>query len=289
MVSFRRPPFSPEREVTRAQLRTRAERMTGGTGVFVLGAFFSVALFLCVLLFSFSQVTEPDRVKNYIGFGIAALTEIDQHLFNELPDLQEVVRGSENTVFLLPNFPLDIPLSRNEVLISSRDEIRDLVLTRSSDLVYEEGLASFDRTGQQDFGYFSLAFAIEQVLAIGGKQSNSLSFWFSLVAFLFVVLAGAGVVVSSRSYYRFQNLGIAALFSSIPTLIVLGLITFLVRSFVGNDLFAQDMLAIFENIIGIFQRNFLIAAVFGCGSLFLSWIFVTIVKLTTLRRAKANR
>ena len=74
----------------------------------VLGAFFSVALFLCVLLFSFSQVTEPDRVKNYIGFGIAALTEIDQHLFNELPDLKEAVRGSEDTVFLLPNFPLDI-------------------------------------------------------------------------------------------------------------------------------------------------------------------------------------
>ena len=32
MVSFRRPPFSPEREVTRAHLRTRAERATGGTG-----------------------------------------------------------------------------------------------------------------------------------------------------------------------------------------------------------------------------------------------------------------
>ena len=93
MVSLRRPPFSPEREVTRAHLRTRAERSTGGNGVFVLGAFFSVALFLCVLLFSFSQVTEPDRVKNYIGFGIAALTEIDQHLFNELPDLKEAVRG----------------------------------------------------------------------------------------------------------------------------------------------------------------------------------------------------
>ena len=289
MANFRRPPFSPEREVTRAHLRTRAERSTGGNGVFALGAFFSVALFLCVLLFSFSQVTEPDRVKNYIGFGIAALTEIDQHLFNELPDLKEAVRGSEDTVFLLPNFPLDISLSRNEIVISSRDEIRDLVLTRSSDLVYEEGLASFDRTGQQDFGYFSLAFVIEQVLAIGGKQSHSLSFWLSLVAFVFVVLAGAGVVISSRSYYRFQSLGIAALFSSIPALIVLGLITFFVQSFVNSDLFAQDMLAIFENIVRVFQRNFLIIAVFGCCSLLLSWIFVTILKLTNLRRAKANQ
>lgn len=289
MVSFRRPPFSPEREVTRAHLRTRADRITGGTGVFVLGAFFSVALFLCVLLFSFSQVTEPDRVKNYIGLGIAALTEIDQHLFNELPDLKEVVQASEDTIFLLPNFPLDISLFRNEVIISSRDEIRDLVLTRSGDLVYEEGLVAFDRTGQQDFGYFSWAFVIEQALATGSEQSHSLTFWFSLVAFAFVVLSGIGIVVSSRSYYRFQNLGVAALFSSIPALIVLGLITFLVRSFVDNDLFAQDMLAIFENIIGIFQRNFLIIAVFGCCSLLMSWIFVTIIKLMTLRGAKATQ
>ena len=285
MSIFSRLPFSPERQLTRSQLQRKNDKTTGRTGGIVLGAFCAIALFLSVFSFSFSQVSEPDRVKYYIGLGVAALTEIEQHLANELPDLREIVSASDETSFLLPNFPLDIPLSRNEIFTSSSDEVRELVLVRAGSLIYEEGLIAFDRTGQQDFGYFSLAFVVQQALVLGDAENYMLSSIFALVTFIVAMFAGIGAVVSARGYYRFRNIGLAALFSAIPALLIILVVIFVVRSFVDADLFAQDMLSIFENIMAIFLRNFLVVAFFGCFCIFMSWVFSLITKLATFKQA----
>ena len=286
MSIFSRLPFSSERQLTRIRLQRNNDKTAGRTGGIVLGAFCAIALFLSVFSFSFSQVSEPDRVKDYIGLGVAALTEIEQHLANELPGLREIINASDETSFLLPNFPLDIALSRDEIFTASNDEVRQLVLVRAGSLIYEEGFIAFDRTGQQDFGYFSLAFVFQQALMLGDAENHMLSSIFALVTFIVAVFAGIGVVVSARGYHRFRNIGLAALFSAIPALLLILVVIFVVHSFVDTDLFAQDMLSIFENIMAIFLRNFLIVAIFGCFCICMSWVFSLVVKMVTFKQSR---
>ncbi|MEO6398771.1 MAG: hypothetical protein ABIP13_09925, partial [Tepidiformaceae bacterium] len=112
-------------------------------------------------------MTAPRYASDLLQSGIAVTTDVDKVVAENHDSLRQLVEASNSPTFAIPDFPLDIVLTREEVTKSSDRQLRDLVLQRSAALVYADGFAAFDRTGNQQVSRFSsqggLEFAVGQV------------------------------------------------------------------------------------------------------------------------------
>src|SRR5205814_7701445 len=107
---------------------------------------FAVSLFLLLFALSVKQSTEPAKATRVLGTSIAVVTDIDRLLAEDLDPLRELARTADTPAYELPGFPLDVLVTRSELLSLDNAQLRALVLVRSSALVYQDGLKAFDRT-----------------------------------------------------------------------------------------------------------------------------------------------
>jgi hypothetical protein len=238
-----------------------------GEGYDGQGALYTFALGICIFLLvgavSIRQATAPENATRTLESGIASLSEIDILLAQNGEDFRTFVRASNEQSFLIPGYPLDVFLTRDEVLNSSDDELRAIVLERSSALVYHDGLGAFDRTGNQSLGFFSTEGLVEQFAGMLSETTYDRATIASGVLVVLSGIAGVLVVLRHRGFRRMGMLGIATTAAAIPGYAGSFAAAWILGGIGGDDAFSEDLRAIVESVMEIPKQNYLIALFAG--------------------------
>ena len=88
----------------------------------------SVSVFIVVFAVSCRQVTAEGPARNIIESGLVSLTDLDQLLADQGPALRQAALESQDQGISFDGYPLDIVLTRDEVLKSSDAQLRDIIL-----------------------------------------------------------------------------------------------------------------------------------------------------------------
>jgi hypothetical protein len=115
----------------------------------LVAAAISLTMALLALLSALSllQLTAPGPAHRALRRAVASLTEIDSLLAAQGPALRQQASASPNEPLSLPDYPLNVRLSPQEAQ-QPPTEVRDLLLDRSAERIYQEGTAAF-RQGDQ--------------------------------------------------------------------------------------------------------------------------------------------
>lgn len=256
---FRSRPPEARAEAYRDRLRPRAE----DSGVPLYAFAFGALLLFLVAAMSFWQLTAPAPATRVIEAGIVSLTDIDLVLAEHQSDLQALAIANTAPSFTIPGYPLDVHLSRAEVLNPPPGGLRALILERSSALVYTKGLSAFDRTGGQSLSLLSkegmLQFLVGQLSASSHRHAGIIA----LVLAGLTAVAGIALVLKADGMRRVRALGEAALPAGLLGLLGTFSARAVIRSFGGDDRFAKQIRETISTVADVPLRNFTILAIAG--------------------------
>lgn len=223
----------------------------------------AVSVFLLIGAVSARQITGPGPARNILEAAVAVATEIDQVIAEDHEALRQMAESSDAASFTIPDYPIDVSLTRDEILNSSDAQLRGLILERSSGLIYASGLDAFDRTGNQSFSRFSslgmLEFAVGQVSAANHDRANALA-----IAFLLAVAATACfALLAGEGWRRLRAVGLGTLIGALPGVALFGLLWFIAGRVGGQNDFASDLRDIVQATLRAALRNYVVGLVLG--------------------------
>jgi hypothetical protein len=166
------------------------------------------------------QLTAPGPAHRALRRAVASLTEIDSLLAVHGAALRQQADVSPDEPLALADYPLDVPLSPEEAQRPAA-EVRDLLLDRSAEQVYQEGSAAFREEGQSgDAPRLSVQRAVRTGLGFLTAGNHDALRWTTLaLALVCGVLSGALLLVT-RSYGRLGALGGAVAVASLLFLLL---------------------------------------------------------------------
>jgi hypothetical protein len=242
----------------------------------LVGSLFAISLFLLLLSFSVRQVTAPGNATGVLQRSIAVVTDVNQLVADDAPSARDLARNSNDQVFALPGYPLDIALSRSELLGLDNEQLTALLLQRSAALVYADGLRAFDRTGEQSFNRFSSQGLIELAVSQVSQSTHDRATIASLIFALAAAAFGALLTASAEGWGRLRGFGIATVVGALPGVLIFGALYWITGRLGGGDPFESDLREITRSIFQVPLRNFAIVvatgAVMVAGSLVFSFL-----------------
>lgn len=252
----RRPDAALERR------RFERERSTDGReGALLFGV--ALAMFVLIAAVSVRQATSPGNVIGVIEDGVATTTEIDLVLGEHLPALQKQAREGDQETYALPGYPIDVYLSRDELLKLDQSGVRDLVLRRSAHVVYDEGLKAFDRTGNQEVSFLSLQGQMDFVLGNLTGKRHSQAGTVAIVAGLALAAMAIGVLLTAEGFGGFRKLGLAAAGGAGFGLLLSGLVWLGAGVTASGDSFTTDLRDILKTLLAMPLRDYVVALAAG--------------------------
>lgn len=229
----------------------------------LLGSLLAVSVFLLLISLSVRQVTAPANAVGVLQSGIAVVTDINQLVADDAPRARELARNSDEQVFALPSYPLDIALSREELLDLENGQLTELLLQRSAALVYADGLDAFDRTGEQSFNRFSsqglIELAVSQVSQSTHDRATFATILFALATAGFAALLAA----SAEGWGRLRGFGLATVVGALPGVLIFGALYWVVGTLGGGDPFEADLREITRAVFQVPLRNFFVVTITG--------------------------
>lgn len=224
-----------------------------------------LALFVFILVVSVScrQITSPEPARNMIEAGLVTLTDVDQLIADDGEALRELAANTNEPVIALPGYPLDIILTRQEVLDSSDEELRQLILERSSGLVYAQGLEAFDRTGEQSVRRVSMQGLMELGVSQVSDRTYDRATLLALFGLAGVVVFGAIVGSTGSGFGRMRTIGVAAAIGAAPALLISFVARVTTGAIGGDDPFVAGLREIAESALYVPLRNSLVVVVAG--------------------------
>jgi hypothetical protein len=179
-----------------------------------------MALLALLVALNLLQLTAPGPAHRALRRAVASLTEIDSLLAVHGAALRQQADVSPDEPLALPDYPLDVSLSPEEAQRPAA-EVRDLLLDRSAEQVYQEGSAAFREEGQSGGApRLSVQRAVRTGLGFLTVGHHDALRWATLVlALVCGVLSGALVLVT-RGYGRLGALGGAVAAASLLFLLL---------------------------------------------------------------------
>ncbi|MGE0600363.1 MAG: hypothetical protein AB7J35_14525 [Dehalococcoidia bacterium] len=226
-------------------------------------ALLTICVFVFIISLSCRQSTAPGPARNVLESGIVTLTDIDQMLADEGDSIREAASASESDNITIPGYPLDIVLTRSEITTSSNEELRGLILERSSALIYAEGISAFDRTGEQSLRRLSIQGLLELSLSQVSQSTHDRAGLIAMISLLGIGACGAIVAATGTGWGRMRSLGMAATAGAIPVVLMFVLLRLIVGQLGGDDPFVADYRDVTKAALGVPVRNGLV--VFAAG------------------------
>jgi hypothetical protein len=191
-----------------------------------------MALLALLVALNLLQLTAPGPAHRALRRTVASLTEIDSLLAVHDAALRQQAGVSPDEPLSLPDYPLDVSLSPEEAQRPAT-EVRDLLLDRSAERVYQEGSAAFREEGRPgDASRLSVQGAVDTGLGFLTAGNHDALRWATLVlAVVSGVLSGALILVT-QGYGRLRALGGAVAAASLLFLLLAAAVP-LVLGFAG--------------------------------------------------------
>ncbi len=224
----------------------------------------SVSVFILVLSVSCRQTTASGPARNVIEAGVVNLTDIDQLIADEGPALRQAALESSDENVSIAGYPLDVVLSRDEILKSSDGQLRDLILERSSALIYAEGVDAFDRTGESSVRRFSLQGVMQLGVGQVSEGNHSRATFFALLGLAGCVLFGVVTAATGQGWGRMRAIGFAAAAGAVPVVLLFFLLRLMAGAIGGGDPFEDALRDILIAVLTVPIRNGLV--VVGAGA-----------------------
>jgi hypothetical protein len=162
------------------------------------------ALVALLTALSLLHLSAPGPAHRALRRSVASLTEVDSLLAVQEQPLREQAESSPAGPLALPDYPLQVALSAGE----SPVEVRDVLLDRSAELLYEEGAGAFREEGQSGgISRLSVEGAVRTGLDLLTSSSrDALRLTTVALAALCLALSGA-LVLLVRGYRSLTALG----------------------------------------------------------------------------------
>lgn len=256
----------PSDDFDRTSLRDRVygEATTTSEGRrSLVAALFAISLFLLLIAMSVRQVTTPANALPVLQSGIAVVTDVNQLIADDAPRARDLARNSNDEVFTLPGYPLDIALSRSELLDLTDAQLASLLVQRSAALVYADGLSAFDRTGEQSFNRFSSQGLVELAVSQVSGSTHDRATLAAVILALSTAGLGALFAATAEGWGRLRGLGLATAVGSVPGLPLFGALWWLVGRLGGGDPFESDLREIMRSVFQVPLRNYAIVLATG--------------------------
>ncbi len=248
---------------TRERLLSELQEASAGGSRTMFGVGFSLLLLLSIFALSASQATERGPATNVLKSGIASVTEIDTLLAEHLPELrQSVATGNSETVGV-PGYPLSVSLTRQEAANASQAEIRELLLSRSADLVYAKGLTAFDSNGTQSLGFLSSQGALKLGVGQLSEDSHDRAHLLTLIFGGIAALLAIGVLLANNGLGRMRAFALALLGGGVPAVILSILVKLVTDGLSGRDAYSAELGRIADAMVAVPLRNGLIVTLLG--------------------------
>ncbi|HYM15881.1 MAG TPA: hypothetical protein VEZ14_09995 [Dehalococcoidia bacterium] len=203
---------------------TRVERAGASRGIakWSVALVFFVALTALLASMQLYQVTAAGPAKATLRRSVAALSEIDPLLDRNYDALRTQASSAApgNTV-RLRDFPIDVPLTRDEVLTSSKQQLRDLLLNRAADAMYAHGSGVLRESDvrTQSVGAFSVGGITTDGLGFLRSRNHSALGVATLVLAALCVMLATGLALLCRGFGRLGSIGAVVLAAGAPMLL----------------------------------------------------------------------
>lgn len=237
------------------------------------GILLVLSLVALLVALGLAQLTGEGPAKRTLRRSVASLTEIDTLLDQGYEELQEEAREDGEEALRLKDFPVQVSLSAEEVLDLSRSELRGLLLDRSAERLYDDGMSAFREEGtdlsEEDIGFFSTQGAVRNSLGfLRDNVHNALQVAVASLVGVCLVLAVA-LALLARGFGRLASVGAAVSAAAIPFLVGAVAVRFALRlaSEEGDEYLVRELLRIGEEIAWIPIRDSIAFTVMGVSLL----------------------
>lgn len=249
----------------------------------VFGIAGAIALAVLLGLYSFVQVTEQAPAETLLARAMVPLSQIDELLASPY---YEELQGQADAAFeanetLIPaRLPVAIELEPEEVLDTSVEELRTIILQRSAARLYEEGIDAFLVEGgtRADVDRFSPGGTVDMGFGNLTRDAHeNAEGYLQIVAIAAVVSLGLFVLLG-RGFGRITLLGVAILLASLISIGGLFAIRALLRTLTSadGDPFIEGLNNVMSDGVALPIQNFITFAGLGLGIVLLGAI-VTLV------------
>ncbi len=251
--------------------RVPYEERPRASGRWAAGLALSAALALTFIVASLFQLTGETMARPALRDALNALVEGDALVARNYDDLRGRAEASNRGDTLeLRDYPIAIPLSREEVLASSQDDIRRLLLERGVERLYDDGTSVLrDDTASVGAGRFTAAGTVGELLGFLTRDVHA------ILGVLTLVLAGISVILAivlagiCRGFGRAMALGAATLVASLPLLLGGSAASLYARASADADseYLRHEFLQIAQDLAGLPVRNGMVLLLGGAAVL----------------------
>jgi hypothetical protein len=209
----------------------------GAVAKWLLGLGATIALAAGLGALQFYQASSEGAAKDALRRTTAALTEIDALLARHEGDL--LVRA-ENTApeqpLELEDYPISVELTADEVLSSSHDDLRALVLERSADRLYGDGTGVLRERAEASgsIGRFSVAGITDRGLGLLTSDTHARSGIAAIVLLAIATGLALGSGYAAHGWGRAGVMGVILAAAS-TAILVGGLLLLLYARTAGGD------------------------------------------------------
>jgi hypothetical protein len=238
----------------------------------VIGFLLVTALGFLLVSVDAAQLTAAGTSHKILRRTAASLTEIDSLIAAKQETVTTSTSNVDSVTAVVAGFPIDVPLSTQEAQSLSSAELRDVILDRSADRLYNEGFSAFHEGGgtSTDVQILSPPGAVRYTAGLLTKDNHDIARIAMAVLAGFAALLALVLVLVSRGYGRLTSIGLAVLAASLPLLLLSVAVRFILRlaSEEEGDYLTAQLYALGRDVAWLPIRN---AIAFGClGIIFLT-------------------
>jgi hypothetical protein len=199
-----------------------------------------LALLVLLASYTIAQVTSRSAAERIIGRAIPGITDFDHAFAAHYDELQTAAASPSGARGVtLSSYPVKAQLSPSEVINKSPIEVRQVLLKRTADTVYDKGINAFSPDGRPvklgSAGFFSAPWAFKQALAVLNPHLHHTMINVAEAALAATIVLALAVAVLGREYNRLVIFGMALSFAAVPGLLVSGLIWLGVQVVFGSS------------------------------------------------------
>jgi hypothetical protein len=224
-----------------------------------------------LFVLSFANITAEGPARRALAHSVAVLTEVDAYLDDHYETIRDEAAETEGDAVALPDFPIAVSITPQEVTEGDRDSFRALLLERAGATVHDEGVSVMREGRESEVGFFSTQGAVRTGMDFLRPTPHRV---LTYVTIAFAAAAGvlaAGLVFSTGGYGRAAGLGLTVLLGAATFLILAIAVRFALRvaSDGVDDYVAREFLELGQELTWAPIRNGIIFAI-GGGALFLA-------------------
>ena len=223
--------------------------------IVALALFFSLLAFFAML--QVFQITSEGASKRTLERSLAVISEIDVLLDRHYDDLRERANAVQpNETLELEDFPVSVPLAPEEVQTQSRDELRQTLLERGADVMYDDGTGALrDEASTGDVGMFSIGGSIDRALDLLREDVHTVSGIAMTAMGVISLLLAVALAAATRGFGRVVAIGAVALAAAVTLFLVALLGWVSLETSGGSEYVRVEFTDIFREVAWLPLRN----------------------------------